>query len=383
MKFFYGKQHIDNQDVEFVKNSLKADKITQGKYVCDFERKLQKKFKSKYCSVVSNGTAALYLSIKSLNLKNNSKVICSPITFFSPVYGVIMNNLIPDFSDIELDTYNIDLNKLENKLKKDKKIKAVIAVDYAGHPCNWKDLNYLKKKYNIFLINDNCHAIGAKFGNDIGYAAKFSDLVTHSYHPVKNITTGEGGAVLTNNHELFCKINLMRNHGIKRDKLLLKKHGSWYYDVDDYGFNFRLTDIQSALGISQLKKIDKFLIRRKKIASIYFKSLSDISYLKLPFTNKNATHAYHLYPVMIDFNQLKITKKNFFNKMSKNGIFLQTHYIPVYKLSFMKKYSFLPKDFPCAENFYSKEVSLPIYYSLTKENVNYIIKKIKQVCENV
>ena len=246
MKINYGKQHIEQSDISKVISALKSDKITQGKFVSKFEQNLKKKFKSKYCLSVSNGTAALYLSIKSLNLSKNSKIVCSTNTFFSSVYTVIMNDLIPDLCDIELKTYNIDLNKLEDKIKKDKNIKAVISVDFAGHPCDWKSLNFLKKKYNISLINDNCHAVGARIHGDLGYACKYADLVTHSYHPVKNITSAEGGMICTNNEELAKRIRSLRSHGIVRGGSI-----PWYPKQAEIGYNYRMTEPQAALGRSQ------------------------------------------------------------------------------------------------------------------------------------
>ena len=310
MKINYGKQHIDQSDISKVISALKSDKITQGKFVSIFEQNLKKKFKSKYCLSVSYGSAALDLSIKSLNLSINSKIVCSTNTFFSSVYTVIMNGLIPDLCDIELKTYNIDLNKLEDKIKKDKNIKAIISVDFAGHPCDWKSLNFLKKKYNIFLINDNCHAVGARINGDLGYACKYADLVTHSYHPVKNITTGEGGSILTNNLNLKRKIELLRNHGINREKTRKK----WTMDVrgKNFGFNFRLSDINSALGISQLSKLNKFIDKRNEIANYYNKKFENMDLIKTPVVEKNYKHAYHLYPVLIDFKKLKY--KNIFLK---------------------------------------------------------------------
>jgi dTDP-4-amino-4,6-dideoxygalactose transaminase len=250
--------------------------------VSQFENSLKKKFRSKYCSVVSNGTAALYLSIKSLKLKKDSKIIQSPNTFFSSSYTIIMNDLVPDFSDIEFQTYNLDLNKLEDKIKKDKKIRAIIAVDYAGHPCDWVSLNFLKKKYNLYLINDNCHSMGAKINNDIGYAVNFADLVTQSYHPVKNFTTGEGGSILTNNFFLHKEIEKLRNHGMERNSLLSKSKGNWFYEVKRYGFNFRISDILCALGVSQLKKLDKFIKKRNQIAKIYNINLSSCDFIQTP-----------------------------------------------------------------------------------------------------
>lgn len=375
---YYGKQNIDKKDIQNVILALKSEKITQGDFVKKFEGDLKKKFKSNHCVAVNNGTAALYLSLKSLNLKKNSKVLCSTNTFFSSIYTVMMNNLIPDFCDIELQRYNIDLNKLEDKIKKDRKIKAIIAVDFAGHPCDWKSLNFLKKKYNLFLINDNCHAVGAKINGDQGYACKYADLVTHSYHPVKNITTGEGGSVLTNNTQFKKKIELFRNHGINRNELL-NKQGQWIYEVKNFGFNFRLSDIHSALGISQLSKLDKFINKRTEIANYYNRKLKNIDYIKLPIVEKGYSHAYHLYPTLIDFKKINLDKNLFFKRMSKVGINLQVHYIPVYHQKFLKKYKFNKKHFPITEEYYSKEVSLPIYFSLTKDKIDYVVRQVKTI----
>jgi dTDP-4-amino-4,6-dideoxygalactose transaminase len=377
----YGKQHIDREDLSYVIKALKSEKITQGTYVNEFENQLEKKFKSRYCTVVNNGTSALYLSIKSLGIKKNSKVLVSPITFFSSAYTIIMNQLHPVFCDINLSNYNIDLNQLETKLKKDKSIKALVVVDYAGQPSDWDALNFIKKKYNLKIINDSCHAIGAKFKNDIGYACKYADLVTHSYHPVKNITTGEGGAILTNNRSLDKKIKLLRNHGIIRDKSLSTKNGLWYHQVNDYGFNFRITDFQCALGVSQLKKLDLFIKRRKKIAEIYNKKLKDISFFRTPIVSKNVSHAYHIYPLLIDFDKFKISKKKFFLSMYNKGISLQTHYIPVYRQNFLKSYNFSNNHYKNAESFYKRQVSLPIYYSLKDREINFIVNQIKNILD--
>jgi dTDP-4-amino-4,6-dideoxygalactose transaminase len=378
MKIYYGRQSIDNSDIQSIVEASKSEKITQGIFVSKFENSLKKKFKSKYCSVVSNGTAALYLAIKSLKLKKNSKIIQSPNTFFSSSYSIIMNDLVPDFSDIENQTYNLDLNKLEDKIKKDKKVKAIIAVDYAGHPCDWVSLNFLKKKYNIYLINDNCHSMGSKINNNVGYAVKYADLVTQSYHPVKNFTTGEGGSVLTNNFFLHRDIAKQRNHGIERSSALAKKHGSWFYQVDNYGFNFRISDILCALGVSQLKKLNKFILKRNEISNIYSTSLCTYDFIQIPKVQKNYYHSFHLYPLLVNFKELKISKKVFFKKMQKRNIFLQVHYIPVHTQPFLKKYGFRKGQYPISESFYDQEVSLPIHYSLDKKKLEYILFNIKK-----
>ena len=375
----YAKQFIDNQDIQMVVKACKSEMLTQGKFVNQFENNLRKKLNSKYCVAVNSGTAALYLAIKTLSLKPASKVICSPITFLSSVYVNEMNSLTTVFCDIELQTYNVDLNKIEHLLKKDRKIKAMILVDYAGHPCDWRSISFLKKKYNVKVINDNCHALGAKYFGDRGYAVKYADMVTQSFHPAKGITTGEGGAILTNNREYCQKLSILRNHGIIRNRDLRSKNGIWYYDVKNYGFNFRLTDIQSAMGISQLKKLDRFIKKRNIIAKYYNSEMKNFGNIQLPTVKKNYSHSYHLYPVMINFGKAKISKKNFFRKMFSNKISLQTHYIPVYRQSFMKKYGFNKKHFKNAEFFYSRQTSLPIFYELNFKKLDIVIKNIKKL----
>ena len=264
MNIFYAKHHLDKNDMLSIQNIVKHNNLTQGRFVNKFEKNLSNYFKSKHCVAVSNGTAALHLAIKSLNLKK-SKIVTTPITFISTVSSILMNNHLPDFVDINEENYNIDLNKLEKKLKRDKNISAVIAVDYAGNPCEWKDLSYLSKKYNFYLINDNCHALGSKINGDKGYAVSYAHLVTQSYHPAKNFTTGEGGAILTNYKNLSDKIRLMRSHSMIKNNRTIKKYGNWKYFVNEIGYNYRLTDIQSALGISQLKKLDMFVKKTRNI----------------------------------------------------------------------------------------------------------------------
>ncbi len=375
----YGRQYIDKEDIKYVGKALKSEKITQGKFVSIFEKNLSKYMGAKYCASVSSGTSALFLSLKTLNLKKKNTVITTPLTFASTVTSVLMNNYKVDFCDINSKSYTLDLNKLETKLKKNKKIGAVIAVDYAGHPSDWKDLKYLKNKYNFFLINDNCHALGAKYNNDKSYAVRYADLVTQSFHPVKNITTGEGGAILSNNKIFYEKIVSLRSHSMIRNKILSNKYGRWHYKINEVGYNFRLSDIQCALGISQLKKINLFLNKRKKVAKIYDKAFSNTSFFTIPKIQKKILHSYHLYPLLIDFKKKKINKKRFFKQMFDKKINLQVHYIPVHTQPFMRKYGFKPGNYPVAENFFNMEVSLPIYYTIKNSEIRYVIKNIKKV----
>ncbi len=366
-KISYGRQYISNEDIQSVKKSLNSDMITQGAYVDLFENKLRNYFRSKYSLVVSNGTAALHLAMLSLNLSSKDTVITSPLSFLASANCVEYVGAKVDFCDIEKTSYTLDPNKLEDKLKK-KNIKAVIVVDYAGHPADWESFYFLKKKYKFVLVNDNCHALGSKLNNDKAYSSKFADIVTQSFHPVKQITTGEGGAIITNNKKIYSKCLLLRNHGIKRNK-----EKWWSYSMSELGFNYRISDINCALGSSQISRLSKIIKRKREIAQLYNKKIKN-DFLQLPVEKQNVHHSYHLYPLLIDFKKLKISKDSFIKEMSKKDITLQVHYKPIHLQNYYKnKYGFKKNDFKMAENFYSKEVSLPIYYDLkTKDQIKVI-----------
>ena len=381
MRIRYGRHTINETDIKSIENVLRYDSLTQGKHVKKFENALKIKFGSRYCSSLSSGTAALHLGVMALSLPKNSKIITTPLTFVATANSIILNNLKPELVDIDLTTYTIDVNKLEHKLKKDNKIKAVIAVDYAGNICDWKSLNFLARKYNIKLINDNCHAIGSMYNDSIKYASQFADVVTQSYHPVKAITTAEGGSILTNNKKIYENISLLKNHGIIRNKNLSKKFGAWFYSIKKLGYNYRLSDIQCALGISQLKRLNQFILARRKIAKIYDKAFSNIDKLQIPKVREKCYHSYHLYPLLIDFKKTRINKKKFFAKLQSNGIYTQVHYLPIhYHEYYKKKFNFKKGDFPNSENFYNKEMSLPIYPLLKKK---YVFKVIDNIIKNL
>lgn len=375
----YGSHYISKLDIKNTIASLKSNYITQGANVEKFEKNLSSYFGSKYAKVLSNGTTALHLAIKSLKLKKSSLVLTTPITFISTASTILMNDLYPDFADINLKSYTLDINKVEDKLKKNKKIKAIIGVDYAGHPCDWKSLSYLKKKYGIYLINDNCHALGSGYLGKKNYASKYADVVTQSFHAVKNFTTGEGGAVLTNDPKINNFINEYRSHGMVKEPVS-KNYRMWFYKVAQYGYNYRLSDFQCALGISQLKQLDTFVKKRRLIAENYNLYLSKYSdFLKIPEVNKkDCYHSYHLYPLLINFKKLKIKKNIFFLKMLNKGYRLQVHYIPLYKQPFLKKFSnFYNKEmFSNSEIFYHQEVSLPIFFDYKKLQQSRFIKSM-------
>ena len=377
----YGRQYIDSDDVKAVLRVLKSDWLTQGPQIQKFENSLKAYFNSNYCTVLSSGTAALHLAVLTLGWNKEDIIITTPISFLATSNCILYCGATPSFVDIESKYFTIDVEKLEQKIKffkkREKKIVGIIATDYAGHPCDWKSLRKIADRYGLKLINDNCHALGAQIDNDKGYAIKYADLVTHSYHPVKNITTGEGGSILTNNKYLDKKIKSLRSHGVDQNTKNL-----WFYEMKDLGFNYRISDIQCTLGITKLKKINKFLKRRNEVAKMYNKALSNDMRFKIPDMKKNYTHAYHLYPLQINFDILKISKKILFKKMREKKINLQVHYIPTHIQPYYKKnFNFKIGDFPIAEKFYNREVSLPIYFSLKDKEIKTVIKYLKKFCK--
>ena len=376
----YGKQSIDQSDIDAVVKVLKGDWLTQGPAVGQFENDLKNYFGAKHACAVSNGTAALHLAGLALGWKPGDIVLTTPLTFLATANSIIYSGATPDFVDIDVDTYTIDSNLVEEKVKsyreKGEKVKAIIGIDYAGHPCDWKALRELADQYELQLVNDNCHALGAKYFDDKQYAMKYADVATQSYHPVKHITTGEGGAILTNSLEIDENVRCLRTHGMTKDQSQLEKNeGPWYYEMHELGYNYRITDFQCALGSSRLKKLDSFVEKRREIAKNYDKAFENNQLLTTPAESDNVNHSYHLYPLQIDFKKLSLTKVEFFEKMKESGINLQVHYIPIHLQPFyIKKYGFQKGDFPISEKFYDNEVSLPIYYDLNQNDQKKLIK---------
>lgn len=383
----YGKQSIDQTDIDAVVEVLQGDWLTQGPSVNTFENDLKNYFGANHACAVSNGTAALHLTGLALGWQPGDIVITTPITFLATANCIVYAGATPDFADINPFTYTIDPNLVEEKVKayqsKGKKVKAIIGVDYAGHPCDWKALREIADKYDLQLVNDNCHALAAAYLDDKQYAVKYADLVIQSYHPVKHLTTGEGGAVLTNDNKIDQKVRLLRSHGMIKDPDQLENNdGPWYYEMHEIGYNYRITDFQCALGSNQLKKLDQFVHARREIAKKYDQEFSNIDFLIIQKSNSTINHAYHLYPLQIDFKKLAIKKSEFFKQMKKRNIGLQVHYIPVHMQSFYsKKYGFQKNDFPNALKFYEREISLPIYPKLELETQEYVITTLKKTFE--
>lgn len=368
----YGRQTISEDDIEAVVEVLKSDFLTTGPKVKEFEEKIASYCSAKYCVVVSNGTAALHLASLVL-LNENEKVLTTPNSFLATSNSILYVNAKPIFVDIQEDG-NIDLDLCEDELKKDSSIKAIYVVHFSGNPVNQRKLKYLKETYNIKVLEDCAHSIGAKIdGINAGSCAN-SDCSIFSFHPVKQITTGEGGAITTNSKEIYEKLLLLRGHGMSPRADI----APWHYDMTELGFNYRLTDISCALGLSQLKKLDSFLYLRRSIAKRYDDFFSKIDFIKplYPFTNNSA---YHLYVIKIDFEKLNINKKEFVLKMRENSIGLQLHYIPINKQPYYKNLGYGDEITPIMDEYYKKAISLPIYPNLSLEEQNYVCERILEI----
>jgi dTDP-4-amino-4,6-dideoxygalactose transaminase len=372
----YGRQYIDNQDIRLVSKALKEDLITTGRYVKKFENKVLKFLKVKYVVSCSSGTSALHLALMAINVIKDDAIIMPAINFIA-VYNMarLMNAKI-FLADVDPLTGQMTPKTLLECIKNNKlkKIKAIVTMYLGGYPENVIEFYNIKKRFNCYLIEDACHAFGAryKFENKklfIG-SCKHSDLATFSFHPVKTITTGEGGVVTTNNKILANKILLLRSHGIKRNK---NKH--WEYNIEHFGFNYRLSDINSALGLSQINKIKIFINYRKKIYKRYREFLININkYIVLPKYNKNNDSAFHLFLISLN-NNAKYTKDKLLNFLKNNKILCQYHYVPIYKFKLFNQKINL-NFYKGAEFYYKNTISLPIFYNLSLNHQKKIINKI-------
>jgi len=368
----YGKQSIEQDDIDSVVAVLKSSFLTTGPKVKEFEKAISKFTGAKYCITVSNGTAALHLA--SLILLNaGDKVLTTPNSFLATSNSILYVGAKPIFVDICEDG-NIDLDLCEKELKRDSSIKAIYSVHFSGKVVNQKKLKYLKKKYGVLILEDCSHSLGAFSNNIKAGSCKNSDISTFSFHPVKNITTGEGGAITTNSKKYYKKLLLLRNHGMKANY----KVAPWHYDMNEIGFNYRLTDLSCALGLSQLSKLESFLEKRKLIIKFYEKAFEKIDVIKSLY-NYDKGSAYHLFVIKIDFNKLMISKKEFFIKMKKQNIGLQYHYLPINKQPFYKQLGYGKEKIPKMDEYFRNAVSLPVYPSLSKKQQNYIVSKIKEI----
>lgn len=372
MEIPYGRQYIDKEDIQAVVDVLRSDFLTTGPAIKDFERAVADYVGVKYAVAVANGTAALHAACFVAGIKEEDEVITSPITFAASSNCVLYCGGKPVFADIKKDTHNIDPEDIRRKITP--KTKAIIPVHYTGQPCEMEEIQRIAKEHDLIIIEDAAHALGADYkGKKIG---SLSDMTIFSFHPVKHITTGEGGMVTTNDENLYKKLILFRSHGITRDEgLMTRNEGEWYYQQLYLGYNYRITDIQCALGISQLKKLDMFVAKRRRLAERYNREFGNIKEIICPFQKEGCNTSWHLYVIQTPPEK----RKELFDKLQTSGIRVNVHYIPVYKHPYYQEHGYADVCCPNAESLYQSIISLPLYYSLTDEEQTYVIETIKSM----
>jgi UDP-4-amino-4,6-dideoxy-N-acetyl-beta-L-altrosamine transaminase len=377
MRIPYGKHNLSQADIDAVVDVLESDFLTQGPAVSEFEVAFAHYIGCKYAVAVSNGTAALHLASLALNVKPGDKIITTPITFAASANCVKFCGGEVIFADIDPSTYCIDIEKVKELLRNSPKgtFKAIIPVDFAGYPVNMEVYRDLADEFNLWIIEDACHAPGGFFIDSLNQEQKcgnsnFADMAVFSFHPVKHIACGEGGMITTNNEELYEKLTQLRTHGITKDSdSLIENHGGWYYEMQSLGYNYRLTDFQAALGHSQLQRADEGLLRRKEIARTYFETFSNKTYIKGQSGIVNG-HAYHLYVIEVE------DRKRLYEHLKVNNIYAQIHYIPVHLMPYYRRFGWKEGDLPNAENYYQHCISLPMYPTLTNKEQYFVIDKI-------
>ena len=384
----YGKHFLDQEDIESVIRVLKFQNLTQGEEVIKFEKALSDYVGSKYAVSVSSWTSGLHLSCLALGISKDDYVVTSPITFVASSNAIIYCNGTPLFCDIDPNTINLCPNRLEDILKK-YKVKAVIPVHFSGLSCEMNEIHYLSQKYGFKILEDSAHALGGQHhdGNKIG-SCKHSDLSGFSLHPVKPIAAGEGGIITTNNTSYYKKLVRLRSHGINKndDPFLNKteaftgdKQNPWYYEMQELGYNYRLTDIQCALANSQLKKLEAFIIKRKKLVNFYDEQFEYIDGIEPIQKDYRSPSSHHIYVLRIDFQRFKISRAELMFRLREKGILTQVHYIPILKHPFYKNHFQKMIDFKVAQKYYEECITIPLYYDLSKDDQGKVISAIKNI----
>lgn len=362
----YARQSITKHDALRVADVLKSDFITQGPLVGEFEKKIADFCGAKYAVVLNSGTAALHAAYFAAGIKEGDEMITSPNSFVATANAALYLGARPVFCDIRLDTYNIDEAKIEALITK--KTKAIVPVHFAGHPCAMLEIRQIAKRHNLVVIDDACHALGAFYAGKRVGGDGFSDLTAFSFHPVKSITTGEGGAVVTNNKKYYERMLTFRSHGIvKKEK--------WFYEMRHLGFNYRLTDIQCALGIAQMDRLENFIKKREAIASYYFENLEGLLGVTSPTVLKNIKSAWHLFPIRVS----QKIRARLFDDLRSAGIGVQVFYIPIYFHPYYRSLGYTKGLCPNAEKFYASTFSLPIFPDLKKSEQDFVIHTLKKL----
>lgn len=391
----YGRQSLDDADIDAVVDVLKSDWLTQGDKIEKFEKSIAEQCGAKYVVVCSSGTAALHLAYLALGISADDVIVTSPITFLATANAARYLGANVVFSDVEAETANLSLESLKTVYENQKKNKPklVVPVHFAGHPVDIKDINEFAKKNGMFVVEDAAHALGAEYFCDnqtykVG-SCKHSDMTTFSFHPVKHITTGEGGAITTNDSNLYKRLLKIRNHGISKEEFVFPEQAysnnelnPWYYEMQLLGYNYRITDIQCALGLSQIKKLSTFVERRREIANMYRDELSKkLSSIAVPLQEKkNNKSSYHLFPVKIDYKQFGKTRAEVMNALRDKGVGTQVHYIPLYHQPYYSEITTQDKNsFSNTEEYYEKCLSLPMFPAMSDEDVFHVVKSLESI----
>ena len=377
-KIFYGHQYLDEADYQAVLDVLKSDYLTCGPKIGELEEKLCRITGAKHAVSVSNGTAALHVACLAAGVGPVDEVITTPITFAASANCALYCGAKPVFADIDENTYNIDTKQVRAHVTE--KTKAVVAVDYTGQSTNLKELRKICDEYGLVLITDGAHSIGTTYdGKPTGSIA---DMTTFSFHQVKTVTSGEGGAVLTNSDEYYQKLELFSKHGITRDPALMSKEpdGPWYYEQIEVGYNYRMTDIQAALLISQLDKLDMFRARRKEIVKRYDEAFSRIPQIQVQQELPESDTTRHLYILRIRPEMLKIDRKGMFEALAAENVCCNVHYIPTYYFPYYQKLGYRKGLCPKAEKLYEEILSLPLYYAMSDQDVEDVIEAVRRIC---
>ena len=378
---YYGHQHITEKDIQAVERVLHSDWLTQGPAIESFEKKVANYCGAKYAVAVTNATSALHIACKAAGLGEDDVLWTSPITFTASANCGRYCGADVDFVDIDDKTYNMNVAELRHKLATAvKKPKVVIPVHLAGQSCDMEAIKALADEYGFKIIEDASHATGADYKNTKVGSCCYSDMTVFSFHPVKIVTTGEGGIVLTNNKELYEKLKLYRSHGITRDSDLMthEADGPWYYQQIELGFNYRMTDMQAALGCSQMDSLDEFVARRRYLVKRYNEKLKNLP-LRTPYQDEATNPSWHIYIIRVDFTKVTLSKNEIFARMRDRGIALNLHYIPVHTQPYYQNLGFQNGDFPVSEKYYEEAITLPLYYDLTDEQQDEVIEALKEV----
>lgn len=380
----YGKQEITQEDIDSVVNVLKSDFITQGPAVEGFEQSLQDYCGIEFALAVNSATSALHIACLALGLGEGDWLWTSPNTFVASANCALYCGASIDFVDIDNRSYNMSIECLKEKLiiadREGKLPKIVVPVHFAGQSCDMQEIHSLSVKYGFKVIEDASHAIGGRYMESPVGNCQFSDITVFSFHPVKIITTGEGGIAVTKDKGLYDKMLRLRSHGVTRDceQMTGDAHGPWYYEQIDLGYNYRMTDIQAALGISQMHRLDSYIKKRHQLKENYVESLESLP-LILPYQTPESYSSLHLYPVQIDINEKKMSRRIVFEKMRELGVGVNVHYIPVHIQPYYKQFGFQEKDFPNAYKYYLRTISLPLYSSLKSDEQLTVVKSLEKV----